>query len=166
MKVNRVYTTANDKPCLIFFIQKRISESSQYLSPEVVVAVLKADRKLTSIPVMFILLRIWGTIQFFYSIAVSPHLCKVPPEYPHHIPVCAPWGVFVGFMVLGYLQVCVRQKYRNLLSSAQNSTVNIKVGTQDVFMCVCMWVCVGMCMVVYEGNHLISFHPCEALNIT
>ena len=129
-------------------------------------SVQKADRKLTFIPIMFIFLRIWGTIQFFYSIIVSPYLylCKVPPVYPHHTPACAPWDVFVGFMILGYLQVCVRQKCRNLLSSAQNSTVDIKVGTRDVFMCV--YIHVSACWYVHGCNRLISFHSREALSIT
>lgn len=127
-------------------------------------SVQKADRKLTFIPIMFILLRIWGTIQFFYSIIVSPYLCKVPPVYPHHTPACVPENVFRGFMILGYFQVCVRQKYINLLSSAQNSTVNIKVGTQDVRVYVC--VRVSACWYVHGCNRLISFHPCEALSIT
>jgi len=53
------------------FHQTRRDESKQFISMGLVAVVQKADRRLTLIPVIFILLRIWGTIQFFYSIIVS-----------------------------------------------------------------------------------------------
>ena len=70
-------------------------ESRQLLSSGLVTAVQKADRKLTFIPIIFILLRIWGTIQFFYSIGVSKYTKSQ----------CVPEGVFYRYLVLGYLQV-------------------------------------------------------------
>jgi len=53
------------------FHQTRRDESKQFISMGLVAVVQKADRRLTLIPVIFILLRIWGTIQFFYSLIVS-----------------------------------------------------------------------------------------------
>ena len=70
-------------------------ESRQFLSSGLVTAVQKADRKLTFIPIIFIFLRIWGTIQFFYSIGVPT--CANGQ--------CVPQWVFNGYLVLGYLQV-------------------------------------------------------------
>ena len=70
-------------------------ESRQFLSSGLVTAVQRADRKLTFIPIIFILLRIWGTIQFFYSIVVIKYTKGQ----------CVPGWVFYGYLVLGYLQV-------------------------------------------------------------
>ena len=112
--------------------------------------VQKADRKLTFIPVMFIFLRIWGTIQFFYSIGVSHHLCMVPPEYHHHTPVCAPEDIFIGFVVLGYFQVCVRQKWKYTKFYIHNSNCSSRG-----VVCVCACECVHVCMLV-ELSNLIS----------
>ena len=80
------------------FHQTRLDESKQFISMGLVAAVQKADRRLTLIPVVFILLRIWGTIQFFYSIIVTRSI----PNYNE----CVSNGVSVGFLILGYLQVC------------------------------------------------------------
>jgi len=71
-------------------------ESRQFLSSGLVTAVQRADRKLTFIPIMFILLRIWGTIQFFYSILVSIF---------YRNGQCVPEWAFNGYLVLGYMQV-------------------------------------------------------------
>ena len=51
-------------------LQTRIGEEHNYLSSGLVAAVRKADSKLVFIPVMFVLLRMWGTIQFFYAVAL------------------------------------------------------------------------------------------------
>ena len=41
------------------------------MAPNLVEVVKKAERKLTFIPVLFILLRMWGTLQFVFSIVVK-----------------------------------------------------------------------------------------------
>ena len=41
------------------------------MAPNLVEVVKKAERKLAFIPVLFILLRIWGTLQFVFSIVVK-----------------------------------------------------------------------------------------------
>ena len=55
----------------------------------------RADKKLTFIPVVFILLRIWGTAQFLYATSVYNlmYLGCVPNEYA------------AGFTFLAYVQV-------------------------------------------------------------
>lgn len=45
--------------------------SQKLLTAGFVDVVKKADRKLTLIPVVFVLLRMWGTLQFFFSLAVQ-----------------------------------------------------------------------------------------------
>jgi len=79
--------------------QTRFGKSERYISSGLVAVVQKADRKFTLIPVVFILLRIWGTIQFFYSIVVTRSI----PNYNE----CVSNGVSIGFLILGYLQVCM-----------------------------------------------------------
>ena len=60
-----------------------------------VAAVQSVDRKLLFIPMIFILLRMWGTLQFFYSLIISKHLqCG-----------CVPTNLHIGFLVFGYLHV-------------------------------------------------------------
>ena len=46
---------------------------SHFLTVKSKEVVKKADRKLTFIPVVFILLRIWGTIRFFRFLADPVH---------------------------------------------------------------------------------------------
>ena len=53
------------------------------------------EKRLLAIPLLFILLRMWGTLQFFYSLAVS--------EQNHG--GCIPSSVRSTFMVIGILQV-------------------------------------------------------------
>ena len=55
----------------------------------------KVERRLIFIPGFFLALRIWGTVQFFYSIGVSHH----------NDNGCIPKGIHIGFQILGYLQV-------------------------------------------------------------
>ena len=57
------------------------------------------ERRLKFIPIIFLLLRIWGTIQFFVSIALE----AIHPDDRE----CIPHGFHVVFVVLGILQVCV-----------------------------------------------------------
>ena len=79
----------------VFPIQTKIGKSENILSAGLVSVVKKADRKLTFIPIVFVLLRMWGTIQFFYSLGVSQYI----------FCACTTRGIAAGFTVLTYLQV-------------------------------------------------------------
>lgn len=61
------------------------------------VQTVHVEARLLLIPVIFILLRIWGTLQFFVSIAASDKIDKSTKCVPHTINVV--------FQVLGILQV-------------------------------------------------------------
>ena len=56
------------------------------------------EKRLLAIPLLFILLRIWGTLQFFYSLAVAGQ---------NH-GGCIPSTVRNAFMIIGVLQVRTR----------------------------------------------------------
>ena len=66
----------------------------------------KVERRLIFIPGFFLALRIWGTVQFFYSIGVSHHHDK-------HDAGCIPMRIHIGFQILGYLQVRKKIQIRN-----------------------------------------------------
>ena len=53
---------------------------SLFLTVDSVEVVKKTDRKLTFIPVVFILLRIWGTIRFFRLLACLPKCQHTGPR--------------------------------------------------------------------------------------
>ncbi len=76
-------------------MQTKIGESENILSAGLISVVKKADRKLTFIPIVFVLLRIWGTIQFFYSLAVSQYISCA----------CTTQVIATVFTVLTYFQV-------------------------------------------------------------
>lgn len=59
----------------------------------------KVERKMIYIPVIFLLLRCWGTIQFFVNIGMQYN-------YPMK-QGCITMGFHTAFTVLGYLQVSV-----------------------------------------------------------
>ena len=65
------------------------------MNSDLVAILRKSDKKLVAIPVVFVLLRCWGTLHYFYSLAVSSHI----------IDHCTTRGVAAGFTVLGVLQV-------------------------------------------------------------
>ena len=67
----------------------------KFMSVSSVSAIKRIDKKLTFIPVIFILLRVWGTVQFFYSSGVA-HLTYLG---------CAPKHFATGFTLLAYIQV-------------------------------------------------------------
>ena len=69
--------------------------SYQFIGETTVAAVRRADRKLTFIPVVFILLRLWGTAQFIYASSV------------YHVTYfgCVPKSYAVGFTFFAYMQV-------------------------------------------------------------
>ena len=58
-------------------------------------AIRRTDKKLTFIPIVFILLRIWGTLQFFYALGVADMTYLG----------CAPKHFATGFTLLAYIQV-------------------------------------------------------------
>ena len=55
---------------------------SSFLTLRSIEVVKKADRKLTFIPVVFIMLRIWGTIRFLRLMACLPDCGHVGPRPP------------------------------------------------------------------------------------
>lgn len=69
-----MYEFNSKASCIYDFIilQTRIGEERNYLSSGLVAAVRKADSKLVFIPMVFVLLRMWGTLQFFYGFAIRP----------------------------------------------------------------------------------------------
>jgi G protein-coupled receptor 157 len=75
--------------------ETREAGSYQLVGESTVTAMQRADKKLTFIPVVFILLRIWGTAQFLYATSVEKlmYLGCVPNEYA------------AGFTFLAYVQV-------------------------------------------------------------
>ena len=56
---------------------------------------IQVESRLLAIPVIFILLRMWGTIQFFFSMAVADSV-----KYG-----CVSKSTHIAFFVLGILQV-------------------------------------------------------------
>ena len=55
---------------------------------------LRVESRLLAIPLVFILLRMWGTIQFFFSLAVADSVQNG----------CIPNNIHIAFFVLGILQ--------------------------------------------------------------
>ena len=55
----------------------------------------RMESRLLAIPLFFILLRMWGTIQFFFSLAVADSVNNG----------CVPNSIHSAFFVLGILQV-------------------------------------------------------------
>ena len=56
---------------------------------------VQVESRLLAIPIFFILLRMWGTIQFFFSLAVADQ----------EKDGCVPNNIHIAFFVLGILQV-------------------------------------------------------------
>jgi len=57
--------------------------------------IVTVEKRLLAIPILYIFLRMWGTIQFCYSLIVSSA----------NVGGCIPHAVLVGYQVFGYLQV-------------------------------------------------------------
>ena len=57
------------------------------------------EKRLLAIPLLFIILRMWGTLQFFYSLAVAG------TQNSNDQPGCIPQMVQVGYFIFGLLQV-------------------------------------------------------------
>ena len=95
--------------CFITLTQTRIGEEKNYLSAGLVNAVRKADSKLVFIPMVFVLLRAWGTMQFFYTVTV--HLTPIT-ESPHRCYCVSP-AYYKGLVFLGVMQVRRTCKHRH-----------------------------------------------------
>ena len=78
-------------------MQTKIGEERNYLSSGLVAAVRKADSKLVFIPMVFVLLRMWGTLEFFYSVAL--------PKVHHSRGLCIHTNYYHGLVFLGVMQV-------------------------------------------------------------
>jgi len=86
----------------------------------------QAEKRLLYIPALFLLLRVWGTTQFFYSIGVT-HYKKDP--------VCISIGIHTGFMILGVLQVgmysnFLRQKLWEMMWLYKNEHIGLRSETK------------------------------------
>lgn len=57
--------------------------------------IIRVEKRLLAIPLMYIFLRMWGTTQFFYSLVVSGY----------NKEGCIPPNIRTGYLVLGILQV-------------------------------------------------------------
>ena len=79
---------------LSMILQKMMMTHRISLSASGVAAMRQVDQKLIFIPVMFFLLRLWGTIQFIVASAVSIHQCQ-----------CVSHDAYVIISILAYLQV-------------------------------------------------------------
>lgn len=82
-------------PSLLPLPVSSFGQHQQYQPLQAVHGVERPEKRLIYIPGLFLLLRIWGTVQLFYSLAVPNH------------NGCIQEGVLIGFKVLGYLQVRV-----------------------------------------------------------
>ncbi len=115
-----------------------MGETENILSAGMVNVVKKADRKLTFIPIVFVLLRMWGTIQFFYSLGVSSYIkCA-----------CTNPIVATAFQVLNYLQV------NKLLTHNINTTFgNLKIFKSYQTLQIIM----KFCSIFTSQNHAYSY---------
>ena len=71
------------------------SQSHDKINPQMVPKVGTVEKRLLAIPLLYIFLRMWGTLQFFYSLGVSGTIHKG----------CIPKPVQIIFFVFGILQV-------------------------------------------------------------
>lgn len=69
--------------------------SGKFLNSGLLAVLRRSDKKLIAIPIVFVLLRCWGTLHFFYTLAIS-----------HHIhDGCTARGLAAGSTVFAILQV-------------------------------------------------------------
>ena len=59
------------------------------------------EKWLLAIPVFYIILRIWGTLQFFYALAVS----GIGVTHDEDHPGCIPQAVQIGYFIIAVFQV-------------------------------------------------------------
>ena len=83
----------------IFFLQSQeiIGESPDLSHSRLATSTKTVDKRLLAIPILYIILRMWGTLQFFYSLAVA--------GTQNQQPGCIPQMVQVGYFIFGLLQV-------------------------------------------------------------
>lgn len=55
-------------------MQSKRGLASHSLNAGLVALLRKSDKKLVAIPVLLVLLRMWGTVHFFYSLAAEKHI--------------------------------------------------------------------------------------------
>ena len=70
-------------------------QSRDQVNPKLVPKLNVAEKRLLAIPLLYIFLRMWGTLQFFYSLGVSGTINNG----------CIPQQVHDIFFTLGVLQV-------------------------------------------------------------
>ena len=80
---------------LLYFPQRQYMQLAQQHQGQQVIATESVEKRLLYIPLVFIFLRIWGSIQFFFSIAVGDQ----------NRDGCIPNWIHTVFLVLGILQV-------------------------------------------------------------
>jgi len=80
---------------LLYFPQRQYMQLAQQHQGQQVIAIESVEKRLLYIPLVFIFLRIWGSIQFFFSIAVGDQ----------NQEGCIPSRIHIVFLVLGILQV-------------------------------------------------------------
>lgn len=85
-----------DASTAFLYTQTKGTGSYHFISATTVSTMQTADKKLTFIPIVFILLRMWGTMQLFYALIQT-----------HNIYYgCIPHKDWIGFAFFAYLQVC------------------------------------------------------------
>jgi len=81
----------------------------------------QAEKRLLYIPALFLLLRVWGTTQFFYSIGVSHYI---------EAPGCVPSGIHTGFMILGILQVGMYSNFFDKMIYTESEHIGLRSETK------------------------------------
>ena len=78
-----------------FPLQTKEAGVYNFINPSTISVMQRADKKLSFIPVVFILLRLWGTVQLFYAIGRT-----------HNIYYgCTVYADWIGFQFFSYTQV-------------------------------------------------------------
>ncbi len=80
-----------------FDLQSKKGLVSNSLNAGLVALLQKSDKKLIAIPILFVLLRMWGTLQFVYALAVGKHI--------DDNACTASKSVHDGFIFFGVMQV-------------------------------------------------------------
>ena len=76
----------------MYFLQVRLQKKA------------RIERRLLAIPLLYLLLRIWGTLQFFYSLGASRY----------QVGLCVPVNVQKAYAFFGIMQVCMCTQYRHM----------------------------------------------------
>ena len=90
--------------------------------------IVTVEKRLLAIPIMYIVLRMWGTTQFFFSLAVSGT----------NVAGCIPSSVKIVYTVLGILQVMVANEFHlRLMFSTHLKCCQLKCTTGILRQGVC-----------------------------